>query len=51
MIRGFPPRRESFDLALMDVQMPDTDGFEATATIRKSEASTGRHFPIFAISH
>ncbi len=40
----------SFDLILMDVQMPEMDGFEATAAIRKSEQVTGAHVPIVAIT-
>ncbi len=42
--------RQAFDLALMDVQMPEMDGFRATAAIRESEKATGRHLPIIALT-
>jgi len=41
---------QDFDLVLMDVQMPDVDGFEATRQIRSCEAETGRHVPIVAMT-
>ncbi|MEX1232993.1 MAG: response regulator [Planctomycetaceae bacterium] len=41
---------DRFDLILMDVQMPEMDGFQATAAIRKREAATGRHVPIIAMT-
>src|SRR5262249_50174489 len=41
---------EPFDLVLMDVQMPNLGGFEATALIRQREQSTGRHIPIIAMT-
>jgi PAS domain S-box-containing protein len=40
----------SFDLALMDVQMPGMGGFEAVARIRAAEAGTGRRLPIVALT-
>jgi len=42
--------RETFDLILMDVQMPEMDGFEATALIREKEKKTGGHIPIIAMT-
>ena len=42
--------REGFDVLLTDVQMPEMDGFEATAAIRAQEKSTGRHLPIIAMT-
>jgi two-component system sensor histidine kinase/response regulator len=41
---------EHFDLILMDVQMPEMDGYEATRTIRRAEQNTGRHIPIVAMT-
>ena len=42
--------KQPFDLILMDVQMPDLDGFEATAAIRKKEEESGTHTPIIAMT-
>jgi PAS domain S-box-containing protein len=42
--------KEKFDVVLMDVQMPEMDGLEAAAAIRKQEAGTGRHIPIVALT-
>ncbi len=42
--------QESFDLILMDVQMPKMDGFAATSAIRRREQATGQHLPIIAMT-
>jgi len=42
--------RDSFDIVLMDVQMPRMDGLSATRAIREKEQSTGRHVPIIAMT-
>ena len=42
--------KDCFDLLLMDVQMPEMDGFEATAAIRRREQATGNHLPIVAMT-
>jgi len=42
--------REAFDLVLMDVQMPEMDGFEAARAIREAERASGAHVPIVALT-
>ena len=41
---------QEFDFVLMDVQMPDMDGLEATATLRQREKETGQHIPVIAMT-
>lgn len=42
--------KEAYDLILMDVQMPEVDGYEATRKIREKETQTGKHIPILAMT-
>ena len=39
-----------YDLVLMDIQMPEMDGLDATAMIREKERSSGKHVPIIAMT-
>jgi CheY-like chemotaxis protein/HPt (histidine-containing phosphotransfer) domain-containing protein len=39
-----------FDLALLDVQMPDMDGLQAAAEIRRREKTAGGHLPLIALT-
>ncbi len=43
-------RSDSFDVVLMDVQMPVMDGLQATAAIRAAESGTGRRLPVVAMT-
>src|SRR5579863_2212764 len=42
--------RHKFDLVLMDVQMPEMGGLEATRIIREKEKASGQHLPIIAMT-
>ncbi|HTQ39838.1 MAG TPA: response regulator, partial [Pirellulales bacterium] len=43
-------KTQRFDLVLMDLQMPEMDGFAATSAIRELEADSGQHLPIVAMT-
>lgn len=42
--------KQPFDLVLMDVQMPEMGGFEATTILRRLDAERGTHTPIIALT-
>src|SRR5262249_59004572 len=42
--------REPFDLLLLDIHMPDLDGFQVVAAIRERERSAGGHLPVIALT-
>ncbi|MFN7921781.1 MAG: ATP-binding protein [Bryobacteraceae bacterium] len=45
-VKANPP----FDLVFMDIQMPEMDGFQATAAIRSLDSAVKRHVPIIALT-
>ena len=42
--------QQAFDVVLTDIQMPDMDGLEMTAALRREERQTGQHLPIIAMT-
>ena len=42
--------RETYDVILMDCQMPEMDGYQATTRIREREQTDGKHVPILALT-
>lgn len=43
-------KKSDFDIILMDIQMPEMDGFEATRKIREIEADSGKHIKIIGLT-
>ncbi|APZ92299.1 hybrid sensor histidine kinase/response regulator [Fuerstiella marisgermanici] len=50
VLREYESADPPFDAILMDVQMPEMDGFEVTTEIREREQGCGRHTPIIALT-
>jgi len=42
--------KDFWDVVLMDIQMPEMDGFQTTAAIRERELKSGQHIPIIAMT-
>ena len=42
--------KKTFDIIILDIQMPELDGFEVAAAIREMESKTGKHTPIVAVT-
>jgi CheY-like chemotaxis protein/HPt (histidine-containing phosphotransfer) domain-containing protein len=42
--------QEPFDLLLLDIHMPELDGFQVVAAQRQRESGTGRHLPVIALT-
>ena len=49
-VRRYTGNEELYDLILMDIQMPEMNGYEATEAIREHEEKTGQHIPIVALT-
>ncbi|HEY6878582.1 MAG TPA: response regulator [Polyangiales bacterium] len=43
-------RHGGYDALLLDVHMPDVDGFEVVRSLRAQEAATGEHLPVIALT-
>lgn len=43
-------KQRSFDVVVMDIQMPIMDGLEATNLMREHETESGKHTPIVAVT-